>query len=261
VVSGRALTAQDGRGDPLAVVVNEATARALWPGQNAVGRQVGAFGSSDAQLWWTVVGVVRDTRYRELLEPRPSIYFPFHQRPIVAPGQLVVRTAGAVDLLPVVAAAFAEAAPSFRVVSATSLERRLLAPLARPRLSLVVLGSFGTVVLLLAAVGVYGVTAASVRARVREMGVRLACGAAPARVAALVLRQCLTVVAIGVAAGVLASLATGRLLGALLFGVEPSDPASLLGSTLLVLLAAAAAAAAPALRAAMTDPARVLRED
>jgi ABC-type antimicrobial peptide transport system permease subunit len=116
-------------------------------------------------------------------------------------------------------------------------------------------------VLLLSAVGVYGVIAASVRARVREMGVRLACGASPAAVAGLVLRQGVGMATVGVAAGLVASLATGRLLGALLFGVEPSDPVSLLGASALVLLVAAAATTAPALRAALTDPARALRED
>jgi predicted permease len=261
LVAGRELTARDGPGDPLVVVVNEATARALWPGVDAVGKRVGAFGSAEAQVWWTVVGVVADMRYRELLEPRPSIYFPFQQRPIVAPGQLIVRTSGLVDLLPVVSAALTEAAPDFRVVSASSLQRRIASPLARPRLSLVVLGALGMLVLLLSAVGVYGVIAASVRARVREMGVRLACGASPAAVAGLVLRQGVGMATVGVAAGLVASLATGRLLGALLFGVEPSDPVSLLGASALVLLVAAAATTAPALRAALTDPARALRED
>jgi ABC-type antimicrobial peptide transport system permease subunit len=172
-----------------------------------------------------------------------------------------VRTVDSAELLPLVAAAFAAEDPSVRVVSATSVGSTLDVPLARPRLSLAVLGAFGVVVLLLAGVGVYGVMAASVRSRFGEMGVRMACGATPTSVGTLILRQGMAFAALGIFAGVAAALASGRLLEGLLFGVSPADGPSLAAACVLVLAVAAAACVPPALRAARTDPVRVLREE
>jgi hypothetical protein len=261
VLRGRTFAEGIGPESPPEVVLNQAAADALWPGGDPIGRRVEAFGSRESERWWTVVGVVADARYRTLLEPRPSVYFPLRQIPLVPPRYMLVRTVDTGELLALVAAAFAEEDPSVRTVSATSVRSTLAAPLARSRLSLAVLGAFGTVVLLLAGVGVYGVMAASVRSRFGEMGVRMACGATPASVGRLILRQGMAFAALGVLAGVVAALASGRLLEGLLFGVSPADGASLAGACVLVLVVAAAACVPPSLRAARTDPVRVLRDE
>jgi hypothetical protein len=261
VSRGRTFEDDIGPEDPGEVVVNAAAAQALWPGQEAVGKRVNAFGGRGEERWWTVVGVVADMRYRTLIEPRLSVYIPLRQLPLIPPGNLLVRTEAPMDLLPLVASAFAEVDPSVRVVGASSVRRELAAPLARHRLSLAVLGAFGVVVLLLAGIGVYGVMAASVRGRLGEMGVRMACGAAPVDVGGLVVRQGMVFAAVGALVGLGAAMATGRLLEALLFGVTSADPVSLGVAAALVLTVATGACLPAALRAARTDPVRVLREE
>jgi predicted permease len=262
IVRGRPLDRRDGPADPPAVVVNEAAARMLWPGREALGRGLVAGFPELEEHWWTVVGVARSARYQDLTETRPVVYFPVRQMPMFPLRYMVVRVAGPWDfLLPRVRDAFRAVDPAIRVKHASSLRARLEEPLARPRLAAVILGVLAGTTLLLAAVGVYGVMASTVRARSGEMGVRLACGAAPGQVRLLVLHQGMRVAAVGAAAGVLAVLPGAAGIESLLFGVTPTDPWSLAAGALLVLSVALGACWVPAQRASRLDPARVLRSE
>lgn len=260
-VQGRAPSAADAAGAAPVVVVNETAARLLWPGESPVGQRLRLPFPGFERHDWTVVGVVADARYRELLEVRPSLYVPLRQLPIVAPRWVVVRSAGPLDPRAAVTAAFTAVDPSVRVLGASSVERHLAAPLARPRLALAVLACIAGLVLVLAAVGAYGVVAADVRSRYRELGIRTACGARPRDLAGLVLRRGLLPVAVGAVIGTVATLASGRFVAALLYGVGPADPVALTAAAAIVLAATTGACVEPALRAARVDPAALLRDD
>jgi ABC-type antimicrobial peptide transport system permease subunit len=190
------------------------------------------------------------------------LYFPLRQMAYFPMGYVAVRVSGGADgLLPRVRDAFAVEDPAIRVKGASSLRTRLEAPLARPRFAVFILGTLAVATLLLAAVGVYGVMAAAVRARSAELGVRMACGAAPGKVRVLLLRRGLTLAAVGALVGALAVLPGAAVLEALLFGVTPRDPWSLAAGVVLVLAVTLGACWLPALRASRLDPARVLRSE
>jgi predicted permease len=261
ILRGRAIAESDIDGSPHVAVVNETAARALWPGEDPIGKRMVMPWPGYDDVVWTVVGVSADARYRALLEVRPSVYVPLRQMTLFAARWIAVRTASPVDLAGAVGSAFAAVDPGVRVVGATPVRERLAEPLARPRFALTVLGVIAGIILLLAAVGAYGVIAAGVRGRTRELGVRMACGATPANVGGLVLREAVAMAGAGSLIGAAAALATGRFIESLLFGVETNDPAVLAVAALIVISTAIAACLSPAARAARTDPLTVLRSD
>jgi ABC-type antimicrobial peptide transport system permease subunit len=151
--------------------------------------------------------------------------------------------------------------PDLTLWQADAMDDLIAKPLAQPRMSALLLAGFAVVSLLLAAIGLYGVMAASVRSSMRELGVRAALGASPERLRRGVLRQALVVTGTGAVVGLLAALATSRLLTKLLFEVSPADPASMLGSAVLLLVVALVAAYIPARHATRIDPVQALRSD
>lgn len=261
VVEGRRIETTDVRGSMPVAIVNRAAADALWPGEDAIGKRVALPWPGYEDVMWTVVGVAGDARYRALLDVRPSVYVPVRQMNLFATRWMAVRTNGAVDLADAVRNAFSVADPGVRVVGATSVPERLSAPLARPRFALGVLGTIALIIVILAGVGAYGTMAAGVRGRTRELGIRMACGATPASIGALVLREATVMAGIGAIVGGVMALATGRFVESLLFGVSAHDPVALAAAALLMLAAALSASLSPALRAARTDPVTVLRAD
>jgi predicted permease len=261
IVRGRPTSDADVAGSQTVVVVNEAAAHALWPGEDPIGKRIEMPWPGYADIMWTVVGVAADARYRALLDVRPSVYVPLRQMTLFAARWIAVRTAAPVDLMSVVRDAFATADPGVRVVGVTSVPERLSTPLARPRFALTILGAIAAIILLLAAVGAYGVMAAGVRGRTRELGVRMACGATPMNVGRLVIAEGIVMAALGTTIGIVAALATGRFVQTLLFGVRAHDPIVLIAAAAIVLATAVAACVSPALRAARTDPLSVLRSD
>lgn len=257
VVRGRGFSPEDA-GDALPVaVVNRAVARALWPGEDPVGQRLMGF----QDTWWTVVGVTEDTRYQSLTELLPTVYLPQGQLGIVPPRYLLVRTSGDGPLLPSLRQVLEDVDPAIRVKAASSLHARLDVPLAGPRFSVLILGILGASVLLLATVGVYGVMMARVRSRTTEMGVRMALGARPVGVRALVMRQGMAQAAAGAVLGGGAFFVTATLVEHLLFGIPPTDPRSVATAAALVLATALLACWIPAHRAATLDPARTLRTE
>ncbi|HEX6057835.1 MAG TPA: ABC transporter permease [Gemmatimonadaceae bacterium] len=262
---GRDLGPSDRPGAPHVLLANEAAARLLWPGEDAVGRSLvlgTRFGFGGDRAGGEVVGIVGDVReMRVSREALPTVYLPHAQWPVGFVG-VALRADG--DPEPLVAAAREHAAAldaDVPVVEVLTMEQRLAGSVARQRFYMLLLAVFAVAAAALAAIGIYGVMAFGVAQRTREIGIRVALGARPGDVARLVVRAGLLLAVTGVVLGLAGALALTRLLEGLLYGVEPSDPATLAAASLLLLAVAALAALLPARRAAGVDPMQALRTE
>ena len=258
LIRGRAFTDRDDEKGEKVAVVNESAARRLWPNADPIGKRI-HFWSPDSTELRTVVGVAGDMHYRALRETTPEIYLPWKQS--YWQGSFAIRTNGTLaSVLPALRRATAEVNPDLTLWQAVPMDDLIAKPLAQPRMSAVLLGAFAFVSLLLAAIGLYGVMASSVRGNLRELGVRAALGASPERLRRGVLLQALRVTGFGAVVGLLVALAASRLLSALLFEVSPADPVSMIGSAVVLIVVALVAAYLPARHATRVDPVSVLRE-
>jgi predicted permease len=258
ILSGRDLTENDNEESVPLAIINEAMAERHWPNQNAIGRRFRFVGETEFRQ---VAGIVRTVKIVTLSEaPQPCIYLPVRQNPVSAM-MLYVRTPG--DPAAVVETVRREIAQmnSNVPVSAGLTGRQLIEnSLWMVRLGVGLLGAFGLLALVLASVGLYGVTAYSVSRRRREIGIRMALGSDRAAVVGLVLRQGMTMVVLGAAFGIAGALVLARAFASLLVGVSPMDPISLGASAGTLLLVAALACYLPASRASRMDPVGALRE-
>jgi putative ABC transport system permease protein len=261
LVRGRAFTDQDRKGRPNVAIVSDDLASRLWPGRDPLGKRITIGRVDGTEEWRTVVGVARPTRYRELREPRPTLYLPADQF-IVAADRLVLRTtAPAAQVATLARERIRAIDPGVQVMRVEPFAQLLRAPLARPRFHAFLTSSFGLAALLLAAIGLYAVMAAYVRQRETEIGVRMALGATPSAVRRLVLREGLWLAGLGALIGVAITTAAARLFAALLFEVQPIDAASLFAAAVLLLMVAAVASYLPVRRAMRVDPIEALRYD
>ncbi len=248
---------------PTVVVVNEALVRRFFPGQDPVGRRI-TFGnpSNPRVIWSEIVGVVGDVRRSGLdKEPRAEAYAYQGQVPDNSL-YLTVRADG--DLLAVARAAQRAVwavDPDLPISGVRPLADLLRGTVAERRLSMGLLAAFGALALLLAAIGIYGVMAFSTAARTRELGIRLALGAAPRDVLHLILRDGAKVAALGVGLGVVGALAASRFLSSMLFGVSATDPVTFAAVVGLLGSASLLACYIPARRATRVDPMVALRQD
>jgi len=224
LLRGRTFGEQDREDAPRVAIVSDAVARHTWPGADAIGKRI-KLGPPDGRAdWHTVVGVVGETRYRELTDPMPSLYLPTRQFPGPVPMTLAVRTrADPAGVVPQIRHALQQVHPDLRLVGGGPMRQLLAAPLARPRFSTLLLGTFAAITLLLAAVGIYGALAATVRQRTREIGIRLALGATVQEVRALVLRKGMRLALWGCAIGIIGALVGTRVLRGVLFGISPTE--------------------------------------
>ncbi|MGQ0641114.1 MAG: ADOP family duplicated permease [Gemmatimonadaceae bacterium] len=256
---GRGFRDSDDERAPPVAVVSEAIAQRWWPNEDPIGKRI-KFWGPDTLTWRTVIGVAGDIRYRELRTANPSVYLPWRQAYWQA--AFALRTSGELrSVLPAVQREVAAVDPQLNLWLARSMNDLLDAPLAQPRMSATLLAAFALVALLLAAIGLYGVMAALVREQTRELGIRMALGATRERVRRSVLRRALIVTTVGAVAGLAGALVTSQLLRKLLFQVSPTDPATLLGASVLLLVVALAAAYLPAHRATRIDPVQALRAE
>ena len=256
ILRGRGILASDREGAAEVVVLSASAARRMFGSDDPVGKRVGPLGDSTSRR--TVVGVAGDIRYRSLREETPTAYLPFRQS--FWQGAFAVRTRGELaGVLPVLRDAARDVDPQLSLWEARSMDELLAGPLARPRLAAYLLSGFGLTALLLAAIGLYGVMASSVREQTREIGVRMALGATGERLRRDVLRRASRVMAIGVVIGVAGALASSRLFTSLLYEVSPTDPATLAATSILLVAVGVAAAWLPARRATRVEPAQVLR--
>jgi len=257
---GRLFTESDRDGTLPVVILSESLAQHYWPGVDPIGKRL-MRGSTDRL---TVVGVVRDTHYRDLRNPRPSVYIPLRQSifPGFAPTTLVVATTGRpADMIPVLRRAVHDVDASVALASATPFETLLAGTLAQPKLNALLLTLFAAAAMLLAAVGLFGAVATTVRQRTRELGVRLALGATPARLRRGLIDQAMRLALTGVGVGLAGWWFVSRFLRSLLFGVSGTDPLALAGASLLLVAVALVAAWRPAHRAARIDPVIALRAE
>jgi putative ABC transport system permease protein len=264
VRAGREIDPRDTADSPPVAVINQAMARASWPGESPLGHRIrtGWVGSTMAR-WMTIVGVVDDVRQVSLDRPvGPELYVAAAQHPVTALNlQLVARTSlpplALADSVRRIAAALDQEVP----VKMTTAERIVSATLAPHRFRTLLLSLFAAAALLLAVVGVAGVMACLVAERRAEIGVRIALGADERRILRHFLARALRLALLGLALGIPGALAGARLLQGLLFGVGAADPATLTGVGALLVLAALAAAAWPAWQASRTSPMTILRSE
>jgi putative ABC transport system permease protein len=261
ILSGRGFDARDGAGGERAVIVNDTFARTYLSGLDPIGQRV-RFAGTPAPPPAAIVGVAGDTRHYRLTEPpAPEVYRPLAQQP-PAVMVIAIRTAqdprGAVSLL---RAAVRDIDPDLPVEQVLTMDALVARTVADRRFYLTLMGFFSLLALGLALLGVYSVMAYVVGRRTREIGVRLALGASPRQVRRTVLGPSAVLVAAGLTVGVGAALLASRVLESLLFGVTPTDPATIAMSVMVLAVAALAAAYLPARRAGRLNPAAALRQD
>jgi putative ABC transport system permease protein len=259
LVKGRAITSRDHTGDgavPVAVI-NETMARRYWSGRDPIGATI-RFGRGPV----TIVGVARDGKYSRLSEePRNYIYLPALQnyRP-----DLILHVKTAADpalMLPALRAAAREIDPNLPLFDVRTIEEHMRLSTFIARMAASMLGLFGLLGVLLAGVGLYGVIAFNAAQRTREIGLRMALGAARGQVIWLVLRDGLVLAAAGIGGGLLLAFGAGRLVAGQLTGISGTDPVSFAGTAILLSAVAAVACVLPARRASALNPLTALRRD
>jgi predicted permease len=264
MIAGRDFTDADTAGSRPVAIVNEAFARRHLGGQNPVGHRLTQMGfPSNPEVEREIVGYVEDAVYRSLREPVPAtLYIPLTQQPQPPPSIAVsVRSAaGSPALLTRSLASALTGVHRDVAITFRPLAEQVDASLLQERVVAILSGFFGALALLLAGIGLYGITSYAVSRRRSEIGIRMALGAAPAGVVRLVLRRVAALVGIGVLAGTGASLWASRFVTSLLYGLQPRDPATLALAVVVLGCIGAMAGWLPARRASRIDPATVLRE-
>jgi predicted permease len=264
LIAGRDFTKADASGAPPVVIVNEAFARKFLNGQNPIGKRVYQAGlPARPAVTREIVGYVQDAIYRNLRQAvPPTIYIPIGQQPEMRPAiNISVRAASGSPALLTrgVAETLNRTSPSL-AITFRPLAEQVTSSLVQERLVASLSGFFGALALLLAAIGLYGVTSYAVSRRRSEIGIRMALGAQPARVVRMVLARVAWLVAAGVAAGALVTAWAATFVSTLLFGLTPRDPLTLVAAALVLATIGAVSGWLPAWRASKIDPARVLRE-
>ena len=258
-VRGRDFTTSDDTHHERVVIINESMARRFWPSQDPVGRRI-KIGPRDASEWMTIVGVVRDVRQIGLDSAIGfSTYQPMTQQ-VRLQMQIAIRTVG--DPEKVAAAAQRElrrVEPALIIDRVETMSQRIDESVAPRRLILLLFGLFSLLATVLAAIGLYGVVAHAAGQRTQEFGIRMALGARSADVLLLVLGQGLKLAAVGVVIGTVAALGLTRLLTKFLFGVEPTDPLTMIAVAMLLACVAMIACWLPARRATRIAPTEALR--
>jgi len=270
IVEGRPFRPGDVASGGMVAIVNETLVQTFWKGLNPVGQRLRPC-CGDQIPWFTVVGVAKDVKQGGVDQRTGTELYVFVDQTALAPPplgtapatmNLVLRTTlPAATLRQTIDGIVREADPSVPVVRLREMEAVFEESIRRPRLLAQLLGGFAGLALLLAAIGTYGVLSYMVAERRREIGIRMALGADRGRVLAQVMKQGLTPTSIGVVAGLAGAFALNRLIAALLFGVQPTDPPTLAGVVATITIVAAIACWVPAWRAARLDPNVVLRDE
>lgn len=265
VLLGRSFSAADNEHSPAVVVISQTGARLLFPGGNPIGSRLNVFGSERE-----IVGVVGDVKSYLDQPSQPMVYMPLEQAPYEAlklfssffPTTIVMRTSPEpMALSHAIEQQVQEVDPSVAVGHTRTMDQVRSAAVAMRQFNMTLLSVFAALALVLAAVGIYGVIAYGVSQRKHEFGVRLALGAKPGNIFRLVLRQGMFFAGLGILFGAAGALGLTRLLRSYLFGVTPSDPIALVGTTLVLAAVATLACSIPARSATKLDPMAALRDE
>jgi predicted permease len=244
------------------VIVNEAMAKKYWPGKDVLGKQIDVPAQHAPMI---IVGVVANMKHLSMREdPGPEMYVPYTQDvwPSMALMQVVLRTQAAPDsVIGQARAAVQSVDRDLPIAKVTTLSTLTDTSMAQSRFSMLLLGFFAVLALVLALVGIYGVISYSVIQRKQEIGIRIALGAQRHRVFGMILGYGLRMAALGVVIGLLVSFAVTRAMSSFLYGIKPADPVTFVTLSLFLTITALLACYLPARRAASVDPMRALRTD
>jgi predicted permease len=260
LLQGRTFDRSDQPNSLHTAVISESMAKKYWPNENPIGQAI-QFGNMDGDLRLLhVVGIVGDVHDRGVdAATSPTVYANSLQRPPSSGIAVVVRgQATPATLIPPMRQTVQSLDPQLPINFKT-LDEVFASSLDQRRFSLVIFAAFGSVALLLAAMGIYGVTNYAVTQRTQEIGIRMALGARMSDVLKLVLRNGMSLTLIGAALGVLGAVGITRVMSSLLFGVEPTDPATFIAVALVLIVVAFIACYIPARRATKVDPLVALR--
>jgi len=260
LLAGRDFTDADDNKSFLVTIVSEAAAKKLWGDANPIGRSFYRL-ADPKKTAFTVIGMVGDVRNTVLNQESPTVYYPIAWRvwPLM---DVAVRSEGAPEaLLLTIRQRVHELDAELALANMRTMDEWVANSAAQPRLNALLLGTFAALALLIAALGIYGILSYSVNQRTREIGVRMALGAQRGRVLSLVVGEGVRLAILGIAIGLLASIAVGRLLSNLVYGVSVHEPRIFVGVSLLLTAIAAAACAIPAHRASRIEPITALRHE
>jgi predicted permease len=260
ILAGRAFTARDDLNAPRVAVVNEAAVRKFFDGQNPLGRRFGSSPETSGEI--EVVGVVRDARYNSIRDEFPAtMYTPYMQGPVGGMA-FEVRTAGdPAQATSAIREAVRQADANVPLTNVTTQLEQIEARFSQERIFAQAYALFGGLAVLVASIGLFGLMSYSVARRTNEIGVRIALGAERGDVVGMIMKESLTLVAVGLAVGVGAALAAGRLVATLLFGLSPSDAPTMALAVIVLTSVSALAGYLPARRAAAVDPLVALRDE
>lgn len=258
LLRGRTFSEQDSASAPRVMIVNEAFAKSFFPSQDPIGKHVTY---STDRIVCEIVGLVRDVRSSlTRVEAEPTLYLPLEQRPWLV-AHLMVRTDSPAGVMAAVRKQIQAVDPEQAVAQPRRLEEVVAEMLGQPRTTMIMVAVFAAVALLLAAIGIYGLTTYSVAQRTKEIGIRMALGADQAQVRRLVFRQSARVLMIGLLLGAPLSMVAARLYASLLFQAHAADPATFTGVAVTLSIVVLAASWIPAAQAASVDPVSSLRAD
>jgi predicted permease len=268
IVAGRAFVSDDTATSQRVAIINRRLATSRFPKQNPIGRRVsvglyGGYGDILTTGPIEIVGICADTLYGNLHEaPPPQLFIPYAQQTQVRRLTYMIRTETAPEaIVPALRRVVHAADPALPLVSVRTQQDQIDEDLADERLLVSLTSLFGALALVLASVGIYGVMAYSVAQRSREIGIRMALGALPRQILAMVLREASSLSVAAIAIGVGVSIVAARFVRSMLFGIAPSDPVTLWGAAVLLMIVAVGASWIPARRAASVQPMEALRRE
>jgi putative ABC transport system permease protein len=261
LLAGRTFADSDTAAAARVAIASLALTRRYWPGENVIGKRL-KFDPDPKAPWFTIVGVAGDVRQLGLdHDATPLLYMPYAQFPLPFTNVAVRSTLPESSIASLVRSELTSIDPELPPGDVTTLQQVIDASIEQPRFRSFLIASFAVVALVLSAVGVFGLISYSVALRTREIGIRIALGAAPAQVLRPMLRQGLILGAGGAAIGLGAALLVARALASFLYGVRATDPLTFLSVTIVLLLVATLATYLPARRALTVDPITALRSE
>jgi predicted permease len=261
MMSGREFTDADAKASTKVVIVNEAFAKKFGLGRDAVGKMIGTGSGYASKLDAVIVGVAQNSKYSEVKKQIPPVFFrPYRQDTSLGSAFFYIRAAGdPAHVASAVTGVVKQLDPNLPIEDLKTLSQQVRENTFLDRMMTTLSALFAGLATLLAAVGLYGVLAYTIAQRTREIGLRMALGAAPGRVRTMVLRQVVWMTAIGASVGLAGAIGVGKGAAALLYDLTPWDPAVLAISAVLLAMVALTAGFIPARRASLIDPMRALR--